>query len=78
MNNLNGLLEEALFAFQDKRVVDEIGVIVGKDDLCPDELLYAGGISMMSENHFLNPHLDNSHDMSRKLAVTKPFVLCDT
>jgi Rps23 Pro-64 3,4-dihydroxylase Tpa1-like proline 4-hydroxylase len=29
-------------------------------------LLYAGGISMMAPGHFLNPHLDNSHDKFRE------------
>ena len=28
----------------------------------PDSNLYAGGLSLMEKNQFLNPHLDNSHD----------------
>jgi hypothetical protein len=27
--------------------------------------LYAGGISLMAPGHFLNPHIDNSHDKFR-------------
>jgi len=33
--------------------------------LYPDEHLYAGGISSMGKDQFLNPHLDNSHDKDR-------------
>ncbi len=65
MDELNPLLEEIIFAFQDERVVKLIGEICGVNDLHPDEKLYAGGISMMGKNHFLNPHLDNSHDKDR-------------
>jgi Rps23 Pro-64 3,4-dihydroxylase Tpa1-like proline 4-hydroxylase len=65
MNQYNALLEEVLFAFQDPRVVDLVGEITGLQDLEPDEKLYAGGISMMSNGHFLNPHIDNSHDKDR-------------
>jgi Rps23 Pro-64 3,4-dihydroxylase Tpa1-like proline 4-hydroxylase len=65
MNHYNALLEEALFAFQDPRVVELVGQITGLRDLEPDEKLYAGGISMMSTGHFLNPHIDNSHDKER-------------
>ena len=33
----------------------------------PDDHLYAGGISLMAQGNFLNPHLDNSHDKDRGL-----------
>lgn len=66
MNAYDPILEEALFAFQDPRVVNLVGRITGLQKLMPDELLYAGGISMMSQGHFLNPHLDNSHDKNRE------------
>ena len=39
-----------------------ISKICSVDDLEPDTHLYAGGISMMEKDNFLNPHLDNSHD----------------
>jgi Rps23 Pro-64 3,4-dihydroxylase Tpa1-like proline 4-hydroxylase len=67
MDQYDPVLEEALFAFQDKRVVGLIQEITGLRELKPDELLYAGGISMMSNGHFLNPHIDNSHDKSRTM-----------
>jgi Rps23 Pro-64 3,4-dihydroxylase Tpa1-like proline 4-hydroxylase len=66
MNQYDPILEEALFAFQDTRVVELVQSITGLAALEPDDLLYAGGISMMAKGHFLNPHLDNSHDKERK------------
>lgn len=67
MDAYDPLLEEALYAFQDSRIVELISEITSLRKLRPDDLLYAGGISMMSRGHFLNPHLDNSHDKSREL-----------
>ena len=66
MNQYESLLEETIYAFQDSRVVAAVGEICGIEDLIPDEHLYAGGISAMVKGHFLNPHLDNSHDFERK------------
>lgn len=60
------LLEEIIFAFQAPRVVEIVKEITGLRSLYPDEHLYAGGISMMGPGHFLNPHLDNSHDKDRE------------
>lgn len=65
MNSYNPILEEVIYAFQDKRVVELVSKICGINKLIPDEHLYAGGISVMNYNHFLNPHLDNSHDKDR-------------
>lgn len=67
MNNYNPLLEEIIYAFQDLRVVNLIGEICSISNILPDENLYAGGISMMGKNQYLNPHLDNSHDKDRNL-----------
>lgn len=66
MDQYDPILEEALFAFQDPRVVALVGQITGLKALEPDDKLYAGGISMMSQGHFLNPHIDNSHDKDRQ------------
>jgi Rps23 Pro-64 3,4-dihydroxylase Tpa1-like proline 4-hydroxylase len=65
MNSYNPVLEEAVYAFQDQRVVELISKICKIKSLYPDERLYAGGISLMGNKHFLNPHLDNSHDKDR-------------
>lgn len=59
-------LEAALFAFHAPAVVEAVRAIVGRGDLHPDPELYAGGLSVMGRGHFLNPHIDNSHDAQRR------------
>jgi Rps23 Pro-64 3,4-dihydroxylase Tpa1-like proline 4-hydroxylase len=66
MDRYDPMLEEALFAFQDPRVLEQVELITGILDLEPDPALYAGGISLMVEGQFLNPHVDNSHDRNRE------------
>lgn len=65
MDRYHRLLEESLYAFQMPEVVSEIERATGLMALEPDEMLYAGGISLMAPGHFLNPHIDNSHDKFR-------------
>ncbi len=60
MNKYNPILEEIIYAFQDKFIVNLIGEICNINEAIPDENLYAGGISMMGNKQFLNLHLDNS------------------
>jgi len=67
MDRHDPLLEEVIYAFQDRRIVELIQGVCGIDELVPDQRLYAGGISLMAKGHFLNPHLDNSHDNDRQL-----------
>jgi len=66
MDQHDRLLEEIVFAFQQPGVLEQVRVITGLRSLYPDEHLYAGGISVMGQGHFLNPHLDNSHDKDRE------------
>lgn len=66
MNKYDRLLEECVYAFQIPGVVRLVAEITGLRKLEPDELLYAGGISLMTRGHFLNPHIDNSHDKFRE------------
>ncbi|PWH81812.1 2OG-Fe(II) oxygenase [Algibacter marinivivus] len=66
MDKHNSILEKVLYAFQDEKVVSLIGEICDINLLEPDKSLYAGGLSLMAENNFLNPHLDNSHDANRE------------
>lgn len=65
MNRCPPLLEECVFAFQDPRVLSLIAEVTGVREIEPDAQLYAGGISLMNRGHFLNPHIDNSHDKER-------------
>jgi len=65
MNAYDPLLEEAVYAFQDQRVLGLISKITGFKGLEPDVDLYAGGISAMSKGAYLRPHLDNSHDKNK-------------
>jgi len=60
------LLADITFAIQDPRVVAVVERITGIRDQIPDPTLYAGGLSAMGSGHFLGPHIDNSHDGSRK------------
>lgn len=66
MNQYPQLLEDALFAFHDPRVIALVEKIMGHTPLYADPMLYAGGISCMEKTGFLNPHIDNSHDKERK------------
>ena len=66
MSGYDPLLEEIVYAFQDPRVVRIVSSITGLPELLPDERLYAGGVSLMVQGHYLNPHLDNSHDLERR------------
>jgi Rps23 Pro-64 3,4-dihydroxylase Tpa1-like proline 4-hydroxylase len=65
MDRYDPLLEETIYAFQDPRVLELVSRITAIPQLLPDENLYAGGISLMERGHYLNPHLDNSHDIQR-------------
>ncbi len=66
MDKYAPILEEIIYAFQDQRVLKAIEKITGIMEMLPDENLYAGGISLMAKDNFLNPHLDNSHDIKRE------------
>ena len=65
MDNYDALLEEVIYAFQDDKVIQLISDICGLEEVYGDENLYAGGLSLMEKDNYLNPHLDNSHDKDR-------------
>ena len=65
MNQYNSLLEEVIYAFQDDKVIKLVAEICDLKNIYGDEFLYAGGLSLMKKDNFLNPHLDNSHDKDR-------------
>lgn len=66
MDKCEALLEEVVFAFHDPRIVSVVSEITGLEQVEPDRQLYAGGVSVMAGRHFLNPHIDNSHDKARQ------------
>lgn len=66
MNEHPPILEEAVYAFQDPRIVARVGEITQLRGLEPDADLYAGGISAMPKGSYLRPHLDNSHDKDQQ------------
>ena len=61
----NPLPEQVTDCLQSQPVIDEIKQITQMVDLEGDASLYAGGLSRMEKSHFLNPHIDNSHDVDR-------------
>ena len=66
MKQIDPLIGEITMAFQEPAVLDAVGRVTGIAGLEGDPLLYASGISMMEAGDFLNPHIDNSHDMTRE------------
>jgi len=63
----NSILEEITYSFHDKEILKIVSEITGIKNLVADGHLYAGGLSRMEKNQYLNPHLDNSHDKDRNL-----------
>ena len=66
MDRHNNLLEDVLYAFQSPEVIKAVSKICNIPDLEADDILYAGGLSLMNKDCFLNPHLDNSHNAEIK------------
>jgi len=65
LSALDPILTDITYAFQRQEIVDLVSNIVDFAKIESDPKLYAGGLSMMFEGDFLNPHIDNSHDSSR-------------
>ena len=66
LDNIDCILSYITYAFQDRKVIDIIEKITRIDSLEADSNLYAGGLSIMGKDDFLNPHIDNSHDSKRQ------------
>src|SRR5262249_21627210 len=66
LNVLPPILSDLTYSFQDTRIVDLVSKLIGFSRIEPDPILYAGGLSIMSQGDFLNPHIDNSHDAHRQ------------
>jgi Rps23 Pro-64 3,4-dihydroxylase Tpa1-like proline 4-hydroxylase len=65
LGSYDPILAEITYSLQDPKIVELISEIINFPQLEPDPKLYAGGLSMMFQDDFLNPHLDNSHDGER-------------
>ena len=61
-----GLVQDINAAIQDRRVVSVIEEITEIKKQIPDTSQYAGGVSTLLKGHFINPHLDNSHNVEKK------------
>jgi Rps23 Pro-64 3,4-dihydroxylase Tpa1-like proline 4-hydroxylase len=66
MEKFDPLIGDITFAFQDERVIEKVSELTKIKDPKGDPHLYAGGISAMGKGHFLQPHLDNSHDLEQE------------
>ena len=64
-NQFAPIMADITFALQDPKVIKVIEQITGIEQQIPDSSLYAGGLSAMGLGHFLGPHIDNSHEISR-------------
>lgn len=62
LSRFDPLISDITFAFQDGRIVAAVAELTGISDAVGDPHLYAGGLSAMERGHFLDPHIDNSHD----------------
>lgn len=60
------ILKAITFAIQHPKVIEVVERITGIKEQIPDPSLYAGGLSAMAKGHYLGPHIDNSHEASRK------------
>jgi Rps23 Pro-64 3,4-dihydroxylase Tpa1-like proline 4-hydroxylase len=59
------ILSDITFALQDDEVIDQIGNITKIKNQTADPTLYAGGLSAMTKDNFLSPHIDNSHNSNK-------------
>ncbi len=64
-DQFNPILKEVTFAFQDNLIINCVEKITGIFNQLPDQYLYAGGLSLMQKDDFLDPHIDNSHDQQQ-------------
>lgn len=66
LDQFDPIIADITFAFQEQQVIEKVAELTGIKDAVGDPHLYAGGISAMTQGHFLQPHLDNSHDGEQK------------
>lgn len=61
----NSIIGNVTDAFQTEKVLKIISKLTGIDDLYTDPILYTGQTFKMNKGHFVNPHIDNSHDTNK-------------
>jgi Rps23 Pro-64 3,4-dihydroxylase Tpa1-like proline 4-hydroxylase len=66
LRDASSLLQDINAAIQDPSVVAAIEAITEVKHQIPDPTCYAGGISTLLKGYYLNPHIDNSHDVEKK------------
>lgn len=66
LKEVSSLLRDINHAIQDARVVALIEEITGIKKQIPDPTRFAGGVSTLLKGYYINPHLDNSHDVEKK------------
>lgn len=64
------LLQDLHHAIQDPRVIALIEEITEIKKQLPDKSRIAGGVSALLKGHYINPHLDSSHDIDKKFYRT--------
>lgn len=66
LKDTHSLLQDINAAIQDPAVVAAIEEITEIKNQIPDPTRFAGGISTLLKGYYINPHLDNSHDVEMK------------
>jgi Rps23 Pro-64 3,4-dihydroxylase Tpa1-like proline 4-hydroxylase len=67
LKNTSPLLQDLHFAIQSPQVISVVEEITEIKNQVPDPSHLAGGISRLLKGHYINPHLDHSHDVDKKL-----------
>lgn len=70
IKNTSNLLQDMHHAIQDPKVIAVIEDITGIKNQLPDTSRIAGGVSALLKGHYINPHLDHSHDIDKKFYRT--------
>jgi Rps23 Pro-64 3,4-dihydroxylase Tpa1-like proline 4-hydroxylase len=66
LKDTSPLLQDINAAIQTPEVVALIEEITGIKNQIPDPTRFAGGISTLLKGYYINPHVDNSHDVEKK------------
>lgn len=66
LKDTSSLLQDFHYAIQSQRVISIIEEITEIRNQLPDTSRLAGGVSRLLKGHFINPHIDHSHDIDKK------------